>query len=646
MIARARRVPASLRRGFVLWWQLGPWAGTVTAVRMVIRETRAPVRAALLDRRPIRVRASEVALALGESSPRAALRGQVLRALPTVAAWEDELRALGDADRADLLARADAVTAHRFDLLGSGPTDLGPEIDWQCDFKSGRRWPLVHISRVPITYPDSSDVKVPWELSRFQHAPLLAAAALVSGERRYLDELGAQLDHWARHNPVEFGANWAVTMDVAIRAANWVAALCMCAEEAEDEAWFERAVGSLLLHGRFIRSHLEWGDVRGNHYLSDVVGLLPVAALFCGGREGRAWAEWAVGELVSEMEHQVHPDGCDHEASIPYHRLVCELLICGTQAADALTPGRLPASFRERLDRMLGFVAGYTRPDGLAPQVGDADDGRFLPLDDYARADPRSHLHLFRQAGRPALASGRSVAYRDGGYYVMRSGDVYAIVRCGDTGLQGRGGHGHNDQLSFELSLGAQPMVIDPGAYLYTADPDARNLFRSTAFHSTLRIGDAEQNALAGDYLFSLPDHSRAEAGEFGSGGGVAWFAGCHHGFEALGAPALHSRRLELDGRSGTLVIEDTVESSAAHPLEWTFPLAPPCRALGGVGGAEAEFECGRLVIECAGLEFAVEQNWYSPRYGVRVPTPFVRARRRSNAGRDVIRLRLLALPA
>ena len=156
---------------------------------------------------------------------------------------------------------------------------------------------------------------------------------------------------------------------------------------------------SLLLHGRFIRSHLEWSEARGNHYLSDVVGLLAVAALFSGGREGRDWAQWASRELVAEMEHQVRPDGSAHEASTSYHRLVTELFVCGTQAADALVPGSLPDWYRERLELMLDFVRDYTRPDGLAPLIGDADDGRFLPLGDYG-ADPRDHRHLFAQAGR------------------------------------------------------------------------------------------------------------------------------------------------------------------------------------------------------------------------------------------------------
>ena len=91
--------------------------------------------------------------------------------MPTVARFEQELERIDD-----LRERADEICAHRFDLLGSGPTELGPEIDWHTDFKTGRRWPLRHSSLLPVAYGDGSDIKVPWELSRCQHLPLLAAA--------------------------------------------------------------------------------------------------------------------------------------------------------------------------------------------------------------------------------------------------------------------------------------------------------------------------------------------------------------------------------------------------------------------------------------------------------------------------------------
>ncbi|HEV8601971.1 MAG TPA: alginate lyase family protein [Gaiellaceae bacterium] len=591
-----------LRQGVALWRR----AGTAAAVRGTAEMARGAAREARLRARPLEIAPGEVAAALGGMDPVLVLRGRVLAAMPTVARFEDGLVAIDD-----LVARADAVAAHRFDLLGSGPTELGPKIDWRRDFKGGRSWPLHHGSLMRLAHGDGSDVKVPWELSRCQHLPLLAAAHRLTGERRYLDEVGAQLQSWIEQNPVELGPNWASTMDVAIRAANWVAALALCAEEAAREPWLVQAIESLLLHGRFVRSHLEWSEARGNHYLADIVGLLPIAALFSGGWEGRDWAVWATDELVSEMEHQVRPDGCAHEASTAYHRLVTELFLCGTQAADALVPGRLPDWYRQRLERMLGFVRDYTRPDGLAPQIGDADDGRFLPLAEYG-ADPRDHRHLFVQAGLPFEPATGTAAYPDGGYYVMRTGNLYAIVHCGDTGRHGSGGHGHNDQLSFELAVGGRPLVVDPGTYLYTADPVERNRFRSTAFHSTLRIGGAEQNELRDDDLFLMADRSRAEALACE---GTA-FEGRHHGFP----DTAHTRRLELG--EGGLRIRDTVSSPVEQQLEWTFPLAP---------GAE-----GMVDVRAEGLDFSTEEGWYSPSYGVRAPTTFLRARRRSRPGEDV----------
>ena len=629
-------------KGIGVWWRLGPRSGSRTVLRAAARRTRGRLREVQLLRRPLAADSEDVERALARLSAVEALCGPVLASMPVVASFERELSGLSEEARRDLLRRADDICAHRFDLLGSGPVALGPEIDWHSDFKTGRHWPLAHISRVAISYPDDSDIKVPWELSRFQHLPLLAAARRVSGDRRYLDEIAAQLERWIAANPVEFGPNWVSTMDVAIRTTNWIATLALCAREAAGQPWLERVLESLLLHGRFIRDHLEYGEVHGNHYLSNVVGLLPAAALFSRSPEGHAWTEWAAAELVSEMEHQVRPDGCAHEASIPYHRLVCELFVCGTQAVDELAPGTIPDWYRKRLAAMLEFVADYSRPDGLAPQIGDADDGRFLPLDDYGRTDFRSHIHLFAQSGRPYRPAQDHAAYRHGGYYVMRGGDLYALVRCGDTGLGGLGAHAHNDQLSFELALGPQPMVIDPGTFLYTGNPHARTLFRSTAFHSTLRVGGSDQNETRVADLFAMADRTRAEAITWTPAGGSAVFEGRHHGFEALAAPASYTRRFEFDGTARALVVRDLVRSDASHLLEWTFPLAP-CSVRVAASGVTAEFESGCLVIESDGLEFVVEDGWYSPSYGVRIETPFVRARRWSREGEDMTEFRLTA---
>jgi hypothetical protein len=605
-------------------------SATSAAVRLVSAQLRGPLRSARLQIRPLRVGPDALARALGGRDPAAALRERALEALPTLAAWEIELDRLDATARAALLGRAEELIEHRFELLGSGPVRLGPTISWQQDFKSGRFWPGVHISRVPIVLGGGSDIKVPWELSRCQHLPLLAAARRVSGEDRFLEELASQLLSFIAANPVEFGANWACTMDVAIRAANWTAALCMAAPYVDGHEPLEPALASLLLHCRFIRAHLEWGEVRGNHYLADVVGLLVACAPFAAGTEGHAWAAWATAQLEQEMRHQVRGDGCDHEASIPYHRLVAELFICGTQAADALCPGSLSDDYRARLQRMLDFVADYTRPDGLAPQIGDADDGRFLPLGSYG-ADPRDHGHLFAQAGEDRRVGAGHAAYPQGGWYVMRDRDLWSIVRCGDVGLGGIGAHAHNDQLSFELTLGRQPLIVDPGSYLYTADAKARNEFRSTRAHSTLSIDGADQNRLRSDYLFTLPDETQARLLRFETHGPCAIFVGEHSGFRELSRELHHRRELRFDGERRIVQILDTVLGGEGRELSWSFPLAPCEVSIDGCS-AVAVFPAAKLTIAVVGATLELGCGWISPSYGRRLAAPVLRAKRRADS--------------
>jgi hypothetical protein len=624
-----RELYARLRTGLHAYRQLGPRRGSAAVARRSAQAARSRLRRAQLERKPVRVSEAEVRAALGGRDVAEVLRA-AQDAMPCVRRWRAELETISPELRQDLLRRAEDLLAHRFDLLGSGPADLGAEIDWARDFKTGRAWPQHHISKIRVSYPDSSDIKVPWELSRCQHLPLLAAANVVTGDERYLDEIGAQLQGWIVRNPVEFGVNWACTMDVAIRAVNWVATLALCDDRAIRVRWLDEVLASLLLHARFIRSHLEYSDARGNHYLADVVGLLVTASLFSGSQEGRAWADWATRELARELRHQVRADGCQHEASTSYHRLVTELFIVGADAADALMPAALDPGVRAAIDRMLGFVADYARPDALAPQIGDADDGRLLPLGDYGSSDQRSHLHLFRQADRPYARSTVSAAYREGGFYFMRAGDLYAAIRCGDVGIYGRGCHAHNDLLAFELCCGATPLVLDPGSYLYTADPAARNRFRSTAVHSTLQIDGAEQNEIRDDRLFAMVDRARAEVLTWEVGRAGTVFRGRHHGFESLAAPATHTRTLRL--YAGALEITDEVDSDAGHDLTWAFPLAPADVAA-TADGAVARFAGVTLTIIANGISAEIEQGWISPSYGQRFSAPLVRLRARSEPG-------------
>lgn len=558
------------------------------------------------------------------------------------------------ADDRALIARADLFCDHVFDFLGSGPVSLGPEIDWSRDFKSGHRWAERYMADLCLVdLSNDADVKVPWELARHQHFVTLGQAYVLTRDEKYAREFVAQLNAWMDANPPMLGVTWACTMDVALRAISWTWAWHLFSQSPTfDKATRRRFLAGILAHGRFIISHLEWGDVRGNHYLSDGAGLAVIGLAFPDFREAAAWRDKGFEIVWGELPLQVLPDGVDFEMSTSYQRLVVELFATPTLLA-RLNEIAVADTVWARLETALEFVMAATRPDGEIALFGDADDGRVQILSEQARTRINDHRYLlglgatlFGRADMKAASGGwhpeldwlltakdrarfdsvaaapdvAPKAFPDGGFYLMRGGGLWLLCDCGPVGLAGMGGHGHNDALSFELCVGDVPAIVDSGTYVYTADIEAREQLRGTAAHNVVVV-DGQEVAELGPNPWTIADQARAEAVEWRAQGATQVLEGLHHGYERLHCPVTVRRRFELDAGDGVLRIIDAAEGAGSHDVEVRFhtPLdvtadSPSTAVLSDRGVAVARCE----LVSGEAQDFFVEDAWLSPSYGVR----------------------------
>jgi hypothetical protein len=552
-----------------------------------------------------------------------------------------ELERRWPAERGRVLDAAHRALAHEIDLLGTGPVQLGSPIDWQRDWKTGRRWPLRYGRRLEYAELDRpSDVKVPWEISRVQWLLPAGQAYLLTREEEYAAGVRTVLEDWLRGNPYALGVNWVVAMEAALRILSWSWLLYACAASVSwsDARFRSRLLRSLYLHAGFVERNIERSDINGNHYTADAAGLV-VAGLVLGVER---WADEGWRILVEELPRQVHPDGVDFEASTAYHRLVGELFAVPAllRRAHGL---EIPPSYVDRLVAMGRFTAAYTGPDGLGPLWGDADDGRALPL---GGQDVNDHASLPVLAAAlagdaapgnaeaawlvgPAAvdelpAKQRSAAFPDGGVYILRDGGDHVFVDCGPVGLAGRGGHGHNDCLSFEAVLDGERVITDSGSYVYTASAIERNRFRSTAAHNTPQVDGVEQNRIPTS-LWLLHDDAKPEpqvVEDFR-------FRGAHTGYLRLPRPVHVVRTIVLDPGVHALLVRDELEGDGEHDVEIPFHLAPQLEPKEAVDA----FTLGRFVLRWRGeWQPSVASGWVSRSYGTRVANHAVVFRRSGEA--------------
>jgi hypothetical protein len=481
----------------------------------------------------------------------------------------------------------------------------------------------------PIGHKPGVDIKLPWELARLQHLPALAGGYVLGGQpgfgaaESYAREFQNQILDFIATNPAAWGVNWACAMDVAIRAANMALAwdLFRAAGAAFDAAFEAALASSLLAHGRFVRANLEWhGGARANHYLADIAGLAFIAAYLPRSNETQDWLDFTADRLDEEIRFQFLPDGAGFEGSTAYHRLSGELALYGV----ALLTGQGKDFSPESLARLAGaerFSQVITKPDGDIVQIGDNDSGRFFKLTpsfDLLGLEER-HLDqrgfqtaaasLFGQGGSTLegaivsqLARGRDLnaplpipkavslplaekparravrvtipakaslteraAFPGFGLYIWRGTNDFVSVRCGRAAHDAHGAHAHNDQLSVEIMLDGVAWTRDPGSYVYTPDPMARDAYRSAAAHFAPR-GAREPGDLSGG-AFRLRDKAHARLHRFDADE----FLGAHDGF---GETVFRRVTFQND----QLVIEDLYggsEIAASTMVEEHAPATP-----------------------------------------------------------------------
>lgn len=517
---------------------------------------------------------------IGDIPDKSQLKAKVLRLIGDVS---EVVSSITKEEQAVILAAADKTLHHEFDYLGSGFVQM-PSIRWHDDFKSGKSWKKgVFYLKQRRSTAKGADIKVPWELSRGHHMLWLGEAYQITRDERYAKEVVDEIEDWWHENPFMYSVNWTCTMDVAIRAVNWLYAIGMVLDSpAVSDAFAQNFYRSLYQHGWFIYNNLEQTiPYSNNHLFSDLAGLTYLSLFFNNTKRGKEWSAYVKSALFTEIRNQVLPSGVHYERSVSYHRLMTEMILASIYVLKRAGTN-VPADIEYRASSMLSYISSYTKENHLSPIVEDNDDGRFLP---FIRRDFRQHDYLLDESSAESLFLSQGVEpiefeqvkasriYKDAGHAILRNGDAYLFVTNGEQSSyestkQTVGTHTHNDKLSFELAIGKDDVIIDPGAYIYTPEPAKSNEFRSTAKHNTVIVDGEEQNLITPKNVFLATKNSRATMFSLASDR-------CIEGeYSTFAGELRHNRIFQMEDCS--VIITDTLTKKGSHhEAVLSFHLAP-----------------------------------------------------------------------
>lgn len=471
------------------------------------------------------------------------------------------------------------ILSGRFRILGRqfGGWDRW---DWRSDWVHSSSWGIDRRRRWNFyAATTEGDVKLPWEVSRFEWLRWgWKAAEETNSSARYDEFVRAQLSSWLDENPFGVTVNW-VPMEAGVRLVNLALLRFQIFSSRASISGGEGRGGMLEVLDDMIALNAgfawigreEFTSPRGNHFAVELAAI--AIAEVCGARGAprRRRMSWCRNRLEEEVVSQIGPDGEGCEGSPSYHRLVVESLLLALTAIQVEDPKwTLGAVAMDRLSRAACYLECIRRPDGDVPQFGDSDDAGFFFNPWSQRRDPIVVGSLIRgitdDTPSPATGAARFDSLGGQRMAVAEDNGWWAALWGGVDTSSRRSSHAHDDAGSLELFYHNIPVIVDFGTPPYTGPDAGRVAARSRHMHNAAVVSECGGTVYRGPWLSEksmVPEGLSADPLE----STVFVDLVCN----ATGRHPTRTRRL-VKVHPDEVVVRDEV-SGTDGPLHWSFIL-------------------------------------------------------------------------
>ena len=451
----------------------------------------------------------------------------------------------------------------------------------------------------------SYDIKVPWELSRMQHLFYLGKTYKATQDEKYAKTFVLHVEDWINENPYLLGPNWVGPMEIAIRSINLIWAFHFFKNSKSIPlSFWGKFVCSLYDHAHYLEYNWEKYTPTNNHYLSDLLGYLYLCTFFQDIKYFKKAQIKTHKEILKEFDKQIQNDGTSYEGSTNYQKLVTEIFLHFKLLCE-VNKRQLPESFQDQFNKMTSFLENCSDQNGNLAQIGDNDSGKILTGIKIPSHSTNSEILKH---------------YPNFGISIIKTKKWHVTFRHPTFNKKQPSGHFHEDELSITLSINGQPILVDPGSYLYTANSKWRNFMRSKENHNSFFVLE-EKNNINDQGLFELDRTTQQNAAQINNLNDEITIT--HHIKKHDGL--IPHRQIKFNKNEKLLEIEDWWQTSnKTHSKEikshWSLIFHPDIFLEQHNAEWHIKHQNSTILKMKTALPFHVIKGWYSPEYGIIKP--------------------------
>ncbi len=392
-----------------------------------------------------------------------------------------------------------------------------------------------HWSNSPVNKYQGKDIKLTWDLSRFNWLQQLSCAYSIQHEVAYLDAINSWFKDWNSKNPINSGVNWACGQECSIRVIH-VLNSTIILEGLE----FNRPtlVEFVVEHCKRIESTIGYAISQDNNHATS-----EAAALFiCGGwllKYGRVepkiklqvehWLFKGRSVLEERVLKLVLNDGGFCMYSTNYHRVLLNTISIVEFWRNKLDLAPFSESYISKcqaatkwlyllVDSCSGETLNLGANDGSNPFIVQSSDYRdYRPSVQFAAViffneklysslpsidEPLTWLGVNHLSLKKKSLVEESSMLKQSGLVILRARDVSDVNSVGYIKFPSYMFRPNQaDLLHFDLWVNGENILRDGGSYSYNCEPKYLEYFSSIKAHNTVEIDEAEPMPRLGPFL-------------------------------------------------------------------------------------------------------------------------------------------------